>query len=224
MSLKGLIIAIIDMCQIKSILLLTLIILSASVGFIGSTTAVTGIELTQANVEIESVNENQSTQTVTVGSEFTVSGVTNRDPDNTVIIVELRRNNGEVVRVATDEQWDESGEWRVTIELGDVEAGSYVIEASTGDETDIRELTVVAATPTPTVTPDMTPTPTPTPTPTATPTATPTPVSQTPTATQTITATPSPTQTAETPGFNIVTAVIAVGVVVIAAGMRLYKR
>ncbi|ERG90547.1 MAG: hypothetical protein J07HQW1_00570 [Haloquadratum walsbyi J07HQW1] len=164
MSLKGLIIAIIDMCQIKSILLLTLIILSASVGFIGSTTAVTGIELTQANVEIESVNENQSTQTVTVGSEFTVSGVTNRDPDNTVIIVELRRNNGEVVRVATDEQWDESGEWRVTIELGDVEAGSYVIEASTGDETDIRELTVVAATPTPTVTPDMTPTPTPTPT------------------------------------------------------------
>ena len=222
MSLKGLIIAIIDMCQIKSILLLTLIILSASVGFIGSTTAVTGIELTQANVEIESVNENQSTQTVTVGSEFTVSGVTNRDPDNTVIIVELRRNNGEVVRVATDDQWDESGEWRVTIELGDVEAGSYVIEASTGDETDIRELTVVAATPTPTVTPDMTPTPTPTPT--ATPTATPTPVSQTPTATQTITATPSPTQTAETPGFNIVTAVIAVGVVVIAAGMRLYKR
>jgi hypothetical protein len=222
MSLKGLIIAIIDMCQIKSILLLTLIILSASVGFIGSTTAVTGIELTQANVEIESVNENQSTQTVTVGSEFTVSGVTNRDPDNTVIIVELRRNNGEVVRVATDEQWDESGEWRVTVELGDVEAGSYVIEASTGDETDIRELTVVAATPTPTVTPDMTPTPTPTPT--ATPTATPTPVSQTPTATQTITATPSPTQTAETPGFNIVTAVIAVGVVVIAAGMRLYKR
>ncbi len=222
MSLKGLIIAIIDMCQIKSILLLTLIILSASVGFIGSTTAVTGIELTQANVEIESVNENQSTQTVTVGSEFTVSGVTNRDPDNTVIIVELRRNNGEVVRVATDEQWDESGEWRVTIELGDVEAGSYVIEASTGDETDIRELTVVAATPTPTVTPDMTPTPTPTPT--ATPTPTPTPVSQTPTATQTITATPSPTQTAETPGFNIVTAVIAVGVVVIAAGMRLYKR
>ena len=220
MSLKGLIIAIIDMCQIKSILLLTLIILSASVGFIGSTTAVTGIELTQANVEIESVNENQSTQTVTVGSEFTVSGVTNRDPDNTVIIVELRRNNGEVVRVATDDQWDESGEWRVTIELGDVEAGSYVIEASTGDETDIRELTVVAATPTPTVTPDMTPTPTPT----ATPTATPTPVSQTPTATQTITATPSPTQTAETPGFNIVTAVIAVGVVVIAAGMRLYKR
>jgi hypothetical protein len=218
MSLKGLIIAIIDMCQIKSILLLTLIILSASVGFIGSTTAVTGIELTQANVEIESVNENQSTQTVTVGSEFTVSGVTNRDPDNTVIIVELRRNNGEVVRVATDEQWDESGEWRVTIELGDVEAGSYVIEASTGDETDIRELTVVAATPTPTVTPDMTPTPTPTATPT------PTPVSQTPTATQTITATPSPTQTAETPGFNIVTAVIAVGVVVIAAGMRLYKR
>lgn len=222
MSLKGLIIAIIDMCQIKSILLLTLIILSASVGFIGSTTAVTGIELTQANVEIESVNENQSTQTVTVGSDFTVSGVTNRDPDNTVIIVELRRNNGEVVRVATDEQWDESGEWRVTIELGDVEAGSYVIEASTGDETDIRELTVVAATPTPTVTPDMTPTPTPTPT--ATPTPTPTPVSQTPTATQTITATPSPTQTAETPGFNIVTAVIAVGVVVIAAGMRLYKR
>jgi cell division septation protein DedD len=218
MSLKGLIIAIINMRQIKSILLLTLIILSASVGFIGSTTAVTGIELTQANVEIESVNENQSTQTVTVGSEFTVSGVTNRDPDNTVIIVELRRNNGEVVRVATDEQWDESGEWRVTIELGDVEAGSYVIEASTGDETDIRELTVVAATPTPTVTPDMTPTPTPT------PTATPTPVSQTPTATQTITATPSPTQTAETPGFNIVTAVIAVGVVVIAAGMRLYKR
>ena len=220
MSLKGLIIAIINMRQIKSILLLTLIILSASVGFIGSTTAVTGIELTQANVEIESVNENQSTQTVTVGSEFTVSGVTNRDPDNTVIIVELRRNNGEVVRVATDEQWDESGEWRVTIELGDVEAGSYVIEASTGDETDIRELTVVAATPTPTVTPDMTPTPTPT----ATPTPTPTPVSQTPTATQTITATPSPTQTAETPGFNIVTAVIAVGVVVIAAGMRLYKR
>ena len=218
MSLKGLIIAIINMRQIKSILLLTLIILSASVGFIGSTTAVTGIELTQANVEIESVNENQSTQTVTVGSEFTVSGVTNRDPDNTVIIVELRRNNGEVVRVATDEQWDESGEWRVTIELGDVEAGSYVIEASTGDETDIRELTVVAATPTPTVTPDMTPTPTPTATPT------PTPVSQTPTATQTITATPSPTQTAETPGFNIVTAVIAVGVVVIAAGMRLYKR
>lgn len=218
MSLKGLIIAIINMRQIKSILLLTLIILSASVGFIGSTTAVTGIELTQANVEIESVNENQSTQTVTVGSEFTVSGVTNRDPDNTVIIVELRRNNGEVVRVATDDQWDESGEWRVTIELGDVEAGSYVIEASTGDETDIRELTVVAATPTPTVTPDMTPTPTPT------PTATPTPVSQTPTATQTITATPSPTQTAETPGFNIVTAVIAVGVVVIAAGMRLYKR
>jgi hypothetical protein len=202
------------------VLLLTLIVLSLTVGFIGSTTAVTGIELTQANVEIERINENQSAQTVTVGSDFTVSGVTNRDPDNAVIIVELRRDGGDIVTVASDEQWGESGEWRVTIELGDIEPGSYTIEASTGDETDIKAVNIVASTPTPTATPDMTPTATPTATSTSTSTSTPTP---TPTR-STITAAPSPTQTTETPGFTAITAIAAVGIILIAASFRLHRR
>jgi|GEM_PF-1243172 len=222
MSLKRLISAAIDRDHIKSVLLLTLIVLSLTVGFIGSTTAVTGIELTQANVEIERINENQSAQTVTVGSDFTVSGVTNRDPDNAVIIVELRRDGGDIVTVASDEQWGESGEWRVTIELGDIEPGSYTIEASTGDETDIKAVNIVASTPTPTATPDMTPTATPTATSTSTSTPTPTPT-QTPTR-STITAAPSPTQTTETPGFTAITAIAAVGIILIAASFRLHRR
>lgn len=219
MSLKQLMSFDTDIYAIASTFLVIPIILIASIGFIGSATAVTGIELTQTNVEIESVNENQSAQTVTAGSEFTVGGVTNRDPDNTVIIVELRRDNGEIVSVATDEQWNESGEWRVNIQIGDVEPGSYTIEASTGDNIDVRDITVIAATPTPTTTPDMTPTPTPASTSTATLTPTPTPV-----VTPTTTTTSSPTQTAETPGFNLLTAIVAVGIIIIATGFRLYNQ
>lgn len=115
--------------------------------------------------------------TVPLGRRVIVAGVTNLQPDENLILVELRRE-GEVVAVEGTSTWGRSGEWVVDFDPGNLTAGEYVLHAEAAGASDAVELRVVAATPTETSTATPRPTPTGTPRPTVPPTAssTPTPV------------------------------------------------
>lgn len=138
---------------------------------------------------------------VAVGNTMVVEGVTNRQPEDNTIVVELS-NDDTTVDLASTEDWNtQNGRWSVTLDTSDAATGTYTVEADDGDSSDTAEVELVAELATPTATPTETPTATPTATPTPMPTATPTP---TPTATPT----PTPTESGG-PGFGAVVAALA---------------
>ena len=124
------------------------------------------------------------TATVPEGEAVIVAGITNLQPDENLIVVELRRAgvSGEVVAVAETSTWGRDGEWAVVFDP--LETGAYVVRAEAAGASDNVRIDVRAratptettpvATPTPTeTTPVATPTPTETATTAATPTGTP---------------------------------------------------
>ncbi|WP_459862415.1 PGF-CTERM sorting domain-containing protein, partial [Haloplanus litoreus] len=132
---------------------------------------------------------------------------TNLRPDDNSITVELMTQDGDSVALTTTEEWSFDGTYQVSLELEDVQTGSYDLEADDSYNTDIVEVEIVqsvqTATPEPTETPEPTPTETATPEPTPTETAEPT-----PTETAEPTDTPTPTEGGG-PGFGAIVAVIA---------------
>lgn len=144
--------------------------------------------------------------TVPAGEDVVIRGITNLQPDDNVMVVEVRRPNGDVVAVADTSRWDRDGEWVVGFGPDELSPGPYVLEAEAAGTSDTVELDVVARTPTPTITPTETPTATATPTtsPTETPTAT-------PTATPTETPTTTPTA-ADGPGLGPRSVLVALAV------------
>jgi hypothetical protein len=175
----------------------------------------TAIDLNSANVDIQAVSvNNTTTDSIPTGSELEVTGVTNRNPDNTAILVEFRAVNGERTRFANDESWGTDGVWRAVINLTDVPPGEYRIEATDGNEVDIRRIQVVPAnidqTPTPVVTtPGSTIEPAQTassPEPTAVPSPTPS---------STSSPTPAPTTSIGTSGFEAIITILSAGIICI---------
>lgn len=145
-----------------------------------------------------------------------VAGITNLQPDDNLIVVEVQTATGDVVAVADTSAWGQDGEWVVDLPPDELTPGTYVIAAEAAGAADTVSLTVVAETPTPT----EAETPTPTPTPTATPTPTPT-----PTPTLTPTATPTPTPTASTgPGLGPSAALAALVGGLLAALLLAWRR
>ncbi|QGX95862.1 major cell surface glycoprotein [Haloplanus rallus] len=144
---------------------------------------------------------------VGVDDTMVVEGQTNLRPDDNSITAELLTTEGDSVALSTTDEWSYDGTWSTTIELEDVQTGTYDLEADDGENTDIVTVEIVqnvqTATPEPTETPEPTPTETATPEPTAT--ATPEP---TDTATAEPTDTPTPTEGGG-PGFGAIVAVIA---------------
>ncbi|WP_251342741.1 HVO_2072 family ArtA-dependent S-layer glycoprotein [Haloplanus halophilus] len=144
---------------------------------------------------------------VGVDDTLVAEGGTNLRPDDNSITVELLTQDGDSVALTTTEEWSFDGTWMVSMELEDVQTGSYILEADDSYNTDIVDVEIVqnvqTATPEPTETPEPTPTETATPEPTAT--ATPEPTA---TATAEPTDTPTPTSGGG-PGFGAIVAVIA---------------
>jgi major cell surface glycoprotein (TIGR04216 family) len=146
---------------------------------------------------------------VGVDDTLVAEGGTNLRPDDNSITVELMTSDGDSVALTTTEEWSFDGTYQVSLELEDVQTGTYDLEADDSYNTDIVSVEIVqqvqTATPEPTDTPEPTPTETatPEPTPTATPEPTPTETME-PTATET----PTPTEGGG-PGFGAIVAVIA---------------
>nr|WP_233255347.1 HVO_2072 family ArtA-dependent S-layer glycoprotein [Haloplanus rallus] len=144
---------------------------------------------------------------VGVDDTMVVEGNTNLRPDDNSITTELMTEEGDSVALSTTDEWSYDGTWSTTVELEDVQTGTYDLEADDGENTDLVQVEIVqnvqTATPEPTETPEPTPTETATPEPTAT--ATPEP---TPTETAEPTDTPTPTEGGG-PGFGAIVAVIA---------------
>lgn len=150
-----------------------------------------GVTIADATVRITDVVHDRTPDdrvaTVASGRRVVVAGVTNLQPEDNLIVVEVRRTGGDVVAVEDTSTWGRDGAWVVDFEPERFAPGRYVVRAEAAGASDAVELRIVASTPT------ERPTATPTPTPTRTPTAEPTP---TPTLVASATPTPAPTRTA----------------------------
>ncbi|SDZ98845.1 major cell surface glycoprotein, partial [Haloplanus vescus] len=153
---------------------------------------------------------------VGVDDEMVVEGVTNLRPDDNSITVELLTQDGDSVALTTTEDWGYDGQYEVSIELEDVQTGTYTLEADDSYNSDTVEVEIVQSVET--ATPEPTPTEEPTATPTATAEPTPEPTPE-PTEEPTATATPTPTEGGG-PGFGALVAVIAL----IAAALLAVRR
>jgi hypothetical protein len=152
-----------------------------------------GATLADATVRITDVLPDEGADptaaaTVPAGETVIVTGITNLQPDENLLVVELRRAGagGAVVAVAETSTWGRDGEWAVVFDPP--ETGSYVVRAEAAGASDSVRVDVRAR-PTPT---ETTPTATPaaTATATATTTATATATTAAPTATRSPTGTP----------------------------------
>jgi len=153
---------------------------------------------------------------VGVDDEMVVEGRTNLRPDDNSITVELLTQDGDSVALTTTEDWGYDGMYEVSIELEDVQTGTYTLEADDSYNSDTVEVEIVQSVET--ATPEPTPTEEPTATPTATAEPTPEPTPE-PTEEPTATATPTPTEGGG-PGFGALVAVIAL----IAAALLAVRR
>ncbi|WP_338740128.1 HVO_2072 family ArtA-dependent S-layer glycoprotein [Haloplanus salilacus] len=144
---------------------------------------------------------------IAVDDTMVVAGTTNLRPDDNSITVELSTDEGDSVALSTTDEWGYDGQYMVSLELDDVQTGTYELVADDAFNEDVESVEIVqnrqTATPEPTDTPE--PTATDTPEPTATDTPEPT-ATDTPEPTDTATATPTE---GGGPGFGAVIAVIA---------------
>uniref|UniRef100_UPI003EBB6724 PGF-CTERM sorting domain-containing protein n=1 Tax=Haloplanus sp. C73 TaxID=3421641 RepID=UPI003EBB6724 len=154
---------------------------------------------------------------VGVDDEMVVEGRTNLRPDDNSITVELLTQDGDSVALTTTEDWGYDGQYMVSIELEDVQTGTYTLEADDSYNSDTVDVEIVESVETATPEPTATDEPTPTDTATAEPTPEPTATAE-PTATETATATD--TTTGGGPGFGAIVAVIAL----IAAALLAVRR
>jgi PGF-CTERM protein len=135
--------------------------------------------------------------------EVTVSGTSNRE-DETVVFIEVLDQNDNVVASTDTEVNGTTNEWSTTLDLSDVEPGTYTLRATDDETAASVDFELVESISTPSETPfPGTPTETPEPN---TPTETPEP--NTPTETPE-TSTPTPTTSTSFPGFGGVAALIA---------------
>ncbi|AUV84131.1 hypothetical protein C2R22_21355 (plasmid) [Salinigranum rubrum] len=146
--------------------------------------------------------------------EVTVSGTSNRE-DETVVFIEVLDANDNVVTSTDTEVNGTANEWSASLDLSDVETGTYTLRATDDETSATVEFELVNVLNTPSETP-VTETPTETPEP-STPTETAEP------STPTETPEPStPTQTTSTsmPGFGSVVALVAL----FGAALLAYRR
>jgi len=79
-----------------------------------------------------------ATNGTTTNTPLVVRGVTNRQPDETAVLLSLRATNGTTTRLASAETWGWDGEWSAAFDLDGVPPGVYRIKATTGDGTDVE--------------------------------------------------------------------------------------
>ncbi|RXK46165.1 HVO_2072 family ArtA-dependent S-layer glycoprotein [Halorientalis pallida] len=116
---------------------------------------------TEGRVSVDSVmGEAGEMFTVETNDTMTVSGVTNRQPDDNTITVEVIEGpSASALDIESTEEWGTDGQWSVVIPTEGVEPGNYTVEASVGGNSDIRSFQVTGdqlQEPTPEPTPNET--------------------------------------------------------------------
>lgn len=137
------------------------------------------VQLTEAQTRITSVhNPGQSTSNandyiVEGGQPIVIEGITNLQPQNNALTIELREESERVMRTSTAE-WDSNGQWSVELNSdgSEIDFGSYTVAASDGTNTATVEGEIVKDVITPTPSSTSTSTLTSSPTATREPTAT----------------------------------------------------
>jgi PGF-CTERM protein/surface glycoprotein (TIGR04207 family) len=99
---------------------------------------------TDGRVSVDSVTgEAGEAFTIETNDTMTVSGVTNRQPDDNTITVEVIEGpSSSQFDIESTENWGTSGQWSVAIPTEGVEPGNYTVEASVGGNSDIRSFQV----------------------------------------------------------------------------------
>ncbi|WP_204960107.1 PGF-CTERM sorting domain-containing protein [Salinigranum salinum] len=172
------------------------------------------VELTLAAENPRLTIDDFTTDGQVAQGEVTITGTSNRE-DGTTVFVEVLGENENVIASTETEVNGSTSSWETTIDMSDVETGTYTLRADDDASSAELEFELVEEISTPTET--DTPTETPTETPTAT--ATPEPETDTPTEEpETDTATPTTSQ--QTPGFGVIVALVAL----LAAALLAYRR
>ncbi|WP_152041768.1 PGF-CTERM sorting domain-containing protein [Salinigranum salinum] len=171
------------------------------------------VELTLAAENPQLTIDDFTTDGQVAQGEVTITGSSNRE-DGTTVFIEVLGENENVIASTETEVNGSTSSWETTIDMSDVETGTYTLRADDDASSAELEFELVEEISTPTATPTETPTATPTETPTATPTETPTPSDGTPTDT------PTETTSQQTPGFGVIVALVAL----LAAALLAYRR
>ncbi len=76
---------------------------------------------------------------------MTVTGVTNRQPDDNTITVEVTEGpSATQFDLTSAEQWGADGRWNVTLDTEGIEPGTYTVETDDGDSTDRADIRLTA--------------------------------------------------------------------------------
>ncbi|MFC7326053.1 PGF-CTERM sorting domain-containing protein [Halorubrum rutilum] len=95
-------------------------------------------------VDNETAVEQPTTSATIRPNETTpVRGETNLAPDDTVVIVELRTENGTFIASNTTDEWGADGAWSTALNTSGLTPGIYVLEVETTETTDQVEVAVV---------------------------------------------------------------------------------
>ncbi|ELY84536.1 HVO_2072 family ArtA-dependent S-layer glycoprotein [Natrinema altunense] len=101
---------------------------------------------TDPQTTIENVSSASAGEgTVVTGETMTVTGVTNRQPDDNTITVEVTEGpSATQFDLTSAEQWGADGRWNVTLDTEGIEPGTYTVETDDGDSTDRADIRLTA--------------------------------------------------------------------------------
>ena len=101
--------------------------------------------LTEPRTSVDTITTNETNNRVVVaGSEMTVAGQTNRQPDDVDITVEVTEGPSTAeFDIASTDQWGTDGRWNVTLDTSGAVPGNYTVEADDGRNSDILTFQVI---------------------------------------------------------------------------------
>lgn len=105
--------------------------------------------LTNARTTVDNVTGEAGTAgQVSIDSEMSVEGTTNRQPEDTTITVEVISGpSQQEFDLATTEQWGTNGQWNASLNTSGLQPGTYTVEADDGESSDVMEFELVEGQP-----------------------------------------------------------------------------
>mgnify|MGYP006926861502 CR=1 FL=1 len=96
--------------------------------------------VTDSRTSIESVynfeNTTSNATEIAVSAPIVVTGQTNRQPADNLIIIKLLSPENETVRSAVVNQWQSNGQWSTTVNITTLDPRTYTLRADDGADTD----------------------------------------------------------------------------------------
>ncbi|MFC7187714.1 HVO_2072 family ArtA-dependent S-layer glycoprotein [Halorubrum yunnanense] len=107
----------------------------------------TTFRVTEGSVSIDSVYPEEAqadgVNPVATGETMVIEGSTNFQPDDNSIVLEVLNQNSNSVDSVSVDEWENDGQFSVTMDTTDLETGTYTLEADTGDATDSVAIEIV---------------------------------------------------------------------------------